>query len=80
VSLSGSAVRFDGSGEVDLLANTVNLVVDLVPLHGVTSALEWIPLIGNLLARGTDLLTTLPFQITGPYADPTVTPIFVNVG
>jgi hypothetical protein len=80
VSLDGSAVRIDTSGQIHLLTSTVDLLVQLVLLHGVTSTLEWIPLVGDLLARGTDTLTTLPFYVTGRYADPTVTPAFVGVG
>ena len=80
VSLNGSAVRIEAPGEMNLHAQTVDLLVQLVLLHGVTSTLEWVPLVGELLARGTDMLTTLPFRVTGPYADPTVTPAFVNVG
>jgi uncharacterized protein YhdP len=80
VTLNGSAVRLEASGEVHLRANTLDLLVQLVLLHGVTSALEWVPLVGDVLARGTDLLTTLPFRVTGPYTDPTVTPAFVGVG
>lgn len=80
VSLNGDAVRIEAHGEINLLANAVDLMVQLVLLHGVTSALEWVPLVGNLLARGTDLLTTVPVHITGPYKDPTVIPTQVKTG
>jgi hypothetical protein len=80
VSLNGSAVRIDTSGQIDLPKRTVDLLVQLVLLHGVTSTLEWIPLVGDLLARGTDTLTTVPFRVTGSYADPTVTPAIVGIG
>ena len=32
------------------------------------------------LARGADMLTTLPFRVSGPYDDPTVTPLLVDMG
>lgn len=80
VSLDGNAVRIEAHGEINLLANAVDLMVQLVLLHGVTSALEWVPLVGNLLARGTDLLTTVPVHITGPYKDPIVIPTQVKTG
>jgi uncharacterized protein YhdP len=80
VSLNGDAVRIEAYGEINLLANAVDLLVQLMLLHGVTSALEWVPLVGDLLARGTDLLTTIPFRITGPYVNPTVTTAQVDTG
>jgi len=47
----------------------------LVPLHGITSSVAKVPLAGELLARGADFVTTLTFRVSGPYDDPTVTPL-----
>lgn len=80
LSLSGSSVRIDASGEIDLVRRTVDLKTALMPLHGITSSVAKVPLAGGLLARGADMLTTLPFRIHGPYLNPTVTPLIVNLG
>ena len=45
-------MRIEASGEVNLLANTVELLFQLVSLHGVTSTLEWVSLVGDLPALG----------------------------
>jgi hypothetical protein len=78
--LKSSAVQIDTRGEIDLTRGTVDLTTAVVPLYGITSSVAKVPLAGELLARGTDLLTTLSFRVRGPYADPTVTPLLVNTG
>ncbi len=80
VSLDSSAVRVDARGAINLVQRTVDLRADLVPLHGITSSMAKVPLAGGLLARGANLLTTLPFRVSGPYDDPTVTPLLVDMG
>jgi hypothetical protein len=80
LSLESSAVRIDAHGEINLARRTVDLRTGFVPLHGITSSVAKVPLAGALLARGADLLTTLPFRVSGPYDDPTVTPLLVDMG
>jgi uncharacterized protein YhdP len=80
LSLRSSVVRMDAQGRLDLAARTVDLQTALVPLHGITSSVAKVPLAGEVLARGTNLLTTLPFRGYGPYQDPTVTPLLVRPG
>jgi hypothetical protein len=80
LSLHSSAVRMDARGEIDLARRTVDLKTALVPLHGITSSVAKVPLAGELLARGADLLTTLNFRVSGPYGDPSVTPLLVDTG
>jgi hypothetical protein len=80
LSLSSSAVQIDASGDIDLARQTVDLKTALMPLYGITSSVAKIPLAGRFLARGADILTTLPFHVYGPYRDPTVTPLLVNLG
>ena len=75
LSLNSSAVRIDAHGEIDLARRVVNLKTALVPLHGITSSVAKVPLAGELLARGADFVTTLTFRVSGPYDDPTVTPL-----
>jgi len=58
----------------------MDLRICLVPLHGITSSVAKVPLAGKLLARGADMLTTLPFRVSGAYDDPTVTPLLVDMG
>ncbi len=72
LSLVGEAVRLDARGRVNLRQKSVDLTTDVIPLRGITSVVEKVPLAGKLLARSTDRLTTLPFQVQGPYDDPQV--------
>jgi hypothetical protein len=80
LSLNSSAVRIDARGEINLAQRTMDLKTNVVPLHGITSSVAKVPLAGKLLARGADMLTTLPFRVSGPYDDPTVTPLLVDMG
>ena len=80
LSLNSSAVQIATRGEVNLAQRTVDLKTGLVPLYGITSSVAKVPLAGKLLARGADMLTTLPFRVSGPYDDPTVTPLLVDMG
>ncbi|MBI3304681.1 MAG: AsmA-like C-terminal region-containing protein, partial [Deltaproteobacteria bacterium] len=80
LSLKSSAVQIDVRGETDLAQRTMDLKTALVPLYGITSSVAKVPLAGELLARGADLLTTLTFRINGRYDDPTVTPLLVDMG
>ena len=72
LSLVGQAVRLDTWGEVRLRDETVDLTTPVIPLRGITSVVEKVPLAGKLVARGADELTALPFEITGSYAAPRV--------
>lgn len=72
LSLIGHAVRLDTQGEVQLRSKSVDLTAQVVPLRGITSVVEKVPIAGKLLAKGTDQLTALPFEIKGPYAEPQV--------
>ena len=72
LSLVGEAVRLDARGRVNLRQQTVDLTTDVIPLRGLTSVVEKVPLAGKLLAQSADRLTTLPFQVYGPYHDPQV--------
>lgn len=72
LSLVGEAVRLDTQGQVNLRQKTLDLTTDVIPLRGITSVVEKVPLAGRLLAQSTDRLTALPFQVNGPYHDPQV--------
>lgn len=72
LSLVGQAVRLDTWGEVRLRDETVDLTTRVIPLRGITSVVEKVPLAGKLVARSADELTALPFEITGSYAAPRV--------
>lgn len=72
LSLVGQAVRLDAWGEVRLRDETVELTTRVIPLRGITSVVEKVPLAGKLVARSTDELTALPFEIKGTYAEPRV--------
>ena len=72
LSLIGEAVRLDARGQVNLRQKTLDITTDVIPLRGITSVVEKVPLAGKLLAQSTDRLTALPFQVSGPYHDPQV--------
>ncbi|HXG22586.1 MAG TPA: AsmA-like C-terminal domain-containing protein [Methylomirabilota bacterium] len=78
--LNSSSVRIEASGQIDLAQRTLDLRTALVPLHGLTSSVAKVPVAGELLARGADYLTTLVFQVTGPFGDPSVAPLLVDTG
>lgn len=78
VQVTNSQVALRHGVGIELAEKKVDLLVHLALLGGISSALERAPLVGELLARGTDLLTTLSFRVTGPNADPTVTPAVVD--
>jgi hypothetical protein len=80
LSLQSSAVRINATGEINLADRTVDLKTSFSPLHGITSSVAKVPLAGRVLARGAEFLTTLPFRVSGPYHDPTVTPLVVDLG
>jgi uncharacterized protein YhdP len=80
LSLQSSAVRLNADGEINLAERTVNLKTGLSPLHGITSSVAKVPLAGQVIAWGADILTTLPFRVSGPYHDPTVIPLVVDLG
>ena len=71
-SFVGEAVRLDAQGQVNLRQKTFDITGDFIPLRGITSVVEKVPLLGKLLAQSTDRLTLLPFQVSGPYHDPQV--------
>ena len=72
LSLIGEAVRLDTRGQVNLRQKVLDLTTDVIPLRGITSVVEKVPLAGKLLAQSTDRLTALPLQVNGPYHDPQV--------
>ena len=72
LSLVGEAVRLDARGQVNLRQKVLDLTTNVIPLRGITSVVEKVPLAGKLLAQSTDRLTALPFQVSGPYHDPQV--------
>src|SRR5262249_42824792 len=80
LSLDSSGRRGDAPGRRQPARAALGPQNGLGPLSGITSSVAKVPLAGKLLARGADLLTTLPFRVSGPYDDPTVTPLLVGVG
>ncbi len=72
LSLIGEAVRLDTRGQVNLRQKVLDITTDVIPLRGITSVVERVPLAGKLLAQSTDRLTALPFQVSGPYHDPQI--------
>src|SRR5262249_23850108 len=80
LNLVSNSVRLESAGEIDLAQRTLNLKTSFMPLHGITSSVAKVPVAGELLARGAEMLTTLPFRVRGPYQDPTVTPLVIDLG
>lgn len=78
LSLSGNSVKLEASGQIDLAQRRLDLKTALAPLHGITSSVAKVPVAGELLAKGADYLTTLNFRVSGPYADPSVTPLLID--
>jgi uncharacterized protein YhdP len=80
LSLQSSTVGINANGEINLANHTVDLKTSVLPLQGITSSVAKVPLAGQVLAFGANLLTTLSFRVSGPYDKPTVTPWIVGLG
>ncbi|NSW86060.1 MAG: AsmA-like C-terminal domain-containing protein [Syntrophobacteraceae bacterium] len=70
--LEGPVVRLVWRGEVDLVKQELNCTVIVSPFKTVDRIVRFVPLLGRLL-NGT--LVSIPVQVTGSLADPTVIPL-----
>jgi hypothetical protein len=68
----GPTAKIVAEGWVDLGAQTLDVALLIAPLRAVDSALGRVPLVGDVLGGG---LVTIPAKLSGPIADPSMTPI-----
>jgi hypothetical protein len=71
--LDGSSMELVGQGEVDVIAETMDLSVLVAPLKTVDFAVKKIPLVRDIL-RGR--LVAIPVRVRGDLRNPTVRPLF----
>jgi hypothetical protein len=69
--LDGALMELVGQGEVDFMAEKINLTVLVAPLKTVDFVVKKIPLVRNILG-GT--LIAIPVRLRGDLTNPTVTP------
>jgi hypothetical protein len=70
--LDGSSMELVGQGEVDFMAETMDLTVLVAPLKTIDFAVKKIPLVRSILG-GT--LLSIPVRVRGDLRDPTVMPL-----
>jgi hypothetical protein len=70
--MDGSSMELVGQGEVDLIAEKIDLTVLVAPLKTVDFTLKKIPMVRDILG-GT--LVSIPLKVTGDLANPTVRPL-----
>ncbi len=70
--LNGSSMELVGQGDIDLIAEKMDLTVLVAPLKTVDFAVKKIPLVRDIL-QGT--LVSIPVRVRGDLANPTVTPL-----
>lgn len=69
--IDGASMKIVYDGEIDLLNKTINLTVLVAPLRTINTIIEHIPLINHILHG----FISIPVQVTGSLADPTVIPL-----
>ena len=69
--LDGSSMELVGQGEVDLMAEKMDLTVLVAPLKTVDFVVKKIPLVRQIL---TGTLVSIPVKVEGDLANPTVKP------
>jgi hypothetical protein len=70
--LEGATLNLAAEGEINLAANTINVVVLVAPFKTLEYILSKIPLIRNILANR---LITVPIRVKGSLNNPEVTPL-----
>jgi hypothetical protein len=70
--IDGKTMELGFQGEVHLTERTLDLIVLVAPLKTVDRIVKKIPLLGHIMG-GT--LVSIPFRVSGPLADPRITPL-----
>jgi len=70
--IDGTTANIAGQGTIDLVTGETDMIVLVAPFKTVDALISYTPLIGDWLG-GT--LISIPVKVTGPFADPTVTPL-----
>ncbi|HSO19697.1 MAG TPA: AsmA-like C-terminal domain-containing protein, partial [Desulfosarcina sp.] len=70
--IDGASANIAGQGTIDLVTGETEMIVLVAPFKTVDALVRYTPLVGDWLG-GT--LISIPVKVTGPFADPTVTPL-----
>jgi uncharacterized protein YhdP len=73
--INGPALKIVGEGKVDLVKGKADIVLLLAPLKTVDSVLSHIPLLGRIFTGKNGTFISVPFSVSGPLDNPTVTPL-----
>ncbi len=72
--LDGPVMDIVARGDVNLARATIAMKIGMLPFNTVTWLISNIPLVGQHVAGGTKNLLAAYFNVSGPIADPSVTP------
>jgi AsmA-like protein len=72
--LSGPVMEITARGTVSLNDSTMDMEISLIPFDTVNWLVRKIPIIGRNLSGGSSDLIAAYFQVSGPIADPSVSP------
>ena len=72
--LDGPVMDIVANGNVNVDQSTMNMKIGMIPFNTVNWILSNIPLVGANVAGGTKSIIAAYFNVTGPIADPRVTP------
>jgi uncharacterized protein YhdP len=70
--IDGASANIAGQGTVNLVTGDTDMIILVAPFKTVDALVSYTPIINDWLG-GT--LVSIPVRVTGPFADPTVTPL-----
>jgi len=70
--IDGASANIAGQGTVNLVTGDTDMIILVAPFKTVDAIVRYTPIINDWLG-GT--LVSIPVRVTGPFADPTVTPL-----
>mgnify|MGYP006393508051 CR=1 FL=1 len=69
--MRGKSADITGKGNVDLIANTIDIKLQIKTLKTFSSAIDMIPLVGGIIL-GEDKRIATNVDVTGPTTDPKI--------
>jgi hypothetical protein len=71
--IDGPSLKIVGKGRVDIAGGEADIVLLLAPLKTVDTVMSHIPIVGRIITGKSGTFISVPFSVTGPLANPTVT-------
>ena len=73
--VDGPALKIVGEGRIDVSKGELDITLLLAPLKTVDKVMSHIPLLGRIITGKSGTFISVPFSVTGPLGNPTVTPL-----